>query len=71
MITKLKSSIRQANSSDRKQLANLIHFGTLVHRHLDWRPPLEWIGHDPFIVIEEDHRLIAALACPPDPKSVV
>jgi ribosomal protein S18 acetylase RimI-like enzyme len=71
MVTKLKHSIRQANSSDQKQLANLIHFGTLVHRHLDWRPPLEWIGHDPFLVLEEDNRLVAALACPPDPPSVV
>ena len=71
MVTKLKHSIRQANSSDQKQLANLIHFGTLVHRHLDWRPPLEWIGHDPFLVLEENNRLVAALACPPDPPSVV
>lgn len=71
MVTKLKHSIRQANSSDQKQLANLIHFGTLVHRHLDWRPPLEWIGHDPFLVLEEDNHLVAALACPPDPPSVV
>ena len=71
MVTKLKQSIRQANSSDQKQLANLIHFSTLVHRHLDWRPPLEWIGHDPFLVLEEDNRLVAALACPPDPPSVV
>ncbi len=71
MVTKLKHSIRQANSSDQKQLANLIHFGTLVHRHLDWRPPLEWIEHNPFLVLEEDNRLVAALACPPDPPSVV
>ena len=71
MVTKLKHSIRQAKNSDQKQLANLIHFGSLVHRHLDWRPPLEWIGHDPFLVLEEDNRLVAALACPPDPPSVV
>jgi len=71
MVTKLKYSIRQANISDQKQLANLVHFGTLIHRHLDWRPPLEWIGHYPFLVIEKDDQLIAALACPPDPPSVV
>lgn len=71
MVTKLKHFIRQAKNSDQKQLANLIHFGSLVHRHLDWRPPLEWIGHDPFLVLEEDNRLVAALACPPDPPSVV
>ena len=71
MVIKLKYSVRPANSNDHKQLANLIHFGTLVHRHLDWRPPLEWIGHTPFLVLEEGNRLVAALACPPDPPSVV
>lgn len=71
MVVKLKHSIRPANSNDHNQLANLIHFGTLVHRHLDWRPPIEWIGHTPFLVLEEDNRLVAALACPPDPPSVV
>ncbi|UCD42409.1 MAG: GNAT family N-acetyltransferase [Chloroflexota bacterium] len=71
MVIKLKHSIRPANINDHKQLANLIHFGTLVHRHLDWRPPLEWIGHTPFLVLEEENRLVAALACPPDPPSVV
>ena len=71
MVVKLKHSIRPANSKDLNQLANLIHFGTLVHRHLDWRPPLEWIGHTPFLVLDDDNRLVAALACPPDPPSVV
>lgn len=71
MVIKLSSTIRQANSEDQKNLANLIHFGTLVHRHLDWRPPLEWIGHTPFLVLEDNKRLVAALACPPDPTSVV
>ena len=54
MVTKLKHSIRKANIRDQQQLANLIHFETLVHRHLDWRPPLEWIGYDPYLVLEED-----------------
>jgi ribosomal-protein-alanine N-acetyltransferase len=71
MVIKLKYSVRPVNSNDHKQLANLIHFGTLVHRHLDWRPPLEWIGHTPFLVLEEGNRLVAALACPPEPPSVV
>jgi len=71
MIIKTKSSIRQATSEDQQDLANLIHFGTLVHRHLDWRPPLEWIGSQPFLVLEKDNRIAAALACPPDPASVV
>jgi len=70
VVIKLNSSVRQANNEDQGQLANLIHFETLVHRHLDWRPPLEWIGYEPYMVLEKDKRLVAALACPPDPPSV-
>lgn len=70
MITRTKITIRQATIDDQQELANLIHFGTLVHRHLDWRPPIEWIGEQPYLVLEDDKRIIAALACPPDPPSV-
>jgi ribosomal protein S18 acetylase RimI-like enzyme len=71
MITRTKTTIRQATADDKQDLANLIHFGTTVHRHLDWRPPLEWIGEEPFLVLEDEHRIKAALACPPDPESMV
>ena len=70
MIAKTKSTIRTATSDDKQELANLIHFGTLVHRPLDWRPPLEWIGEQPFLVLEDGHRIVAALASPPDPESI-
>jgi len=70
MILQTQTTIRAVNTQDRTQLANMIHFGTYVHRHLDWRPPLDWIGHDPFFAVESDERLVAALACPPDPPSI-
>jgi len=50
---------------------HLINFEAYVHRHLDYRPPLDWIGQEPFLVIEEGNRIKASLACPPDPPSVV
>ena len=58
--------IRAATITDRQRLANLIHFGMYVHRHLDWKPPLEWIGNQPYLVAEKNGELLAALACPPD-----
>jgi [ribosomal protein S18]-alanine N-acetyltransferase len=70
MITQVQSSVRPVTSSDRQKLANLIHFEILVHRHLDWRPPLDWVGYQPFLMIEQNKNLIAALACPPDPPNV-
>ncbi len=58
--------IRNASSSDRSRLANLIHFSPYIHQHLDWKPPLEWIGRTPYLLIEKGGALLAALACPPD-----
>jgi ribosomal protein S18 acetylase RimI-like enzyme len=51
-------------------LANLIHFETRVHRHLDWRSPLDWIEQNPFLVAERGKELLAALVCPQDPPGV-
>jgi hypothetical protein len=62
--------IDQAKSQDIQQLANLIHFDSYVHRHLDYRPPLDWVGDYPFNVLRENGRITAALACPPDPPHV-
>ena len=65
-MTEIEYSIRNAQSNDRSRLANLIHFGTYIHQHLDWKPPLDWIGSEPYLLVEKDAELFAALACPPD-----
>lgn len=70
METDVNLSVREATVADRHKLANLIHFEVYVHRHLDWRPPLDWLGRDPYLVAEQDGKIIAALACPPDPPHI-
>lgn len=70
MVTQIQLAVREAASQDRQQLANLIHFEVNVHRHLDWRPPLDWLGSPPYLVAELNGSLVAALACPPDPPGV-
>ena len=55
--------LRPAVPSDHRQLTNLMHFSPYVHRHLDWRYPLDWIGASPFFVLENDGQISAALAC--------
>jgi ribosomal protein S18 acetylase RimI-like enzyme len=57
-------NIRKVINSDRSRVANLIHFGTYVHQHLDWRSPLEWIGRQPYLAIENSEGFMATLACP-------
>ncbi|MCI0519792.1 MAG: GNAT family N-acetyltransferase [Chloroflexi bacterium] len=66
----LPATVRSARDDDVHQLANLMHFEIHAHRHLDWRPPLEWIGSPPYLVREALGRIHAALACPPDPPRV-
>lgn len=70
MLPDDRVTVRPVEASDRNQLSNIIHFEARVHRHLDWRPPLEWIGFQPFLVALRNNQIIAALACPPDPPGV-
>src|SRR5512142_621413 len=62
--------IRPATRSDQQKIADLIFFESHVHRHLDWRTPLDWLGFSPYWVCEEGRQITAALACPPDPDSI-
>jgi ribosomal protein S18 acetylase RimI-like enzyme len=62
--------IRPAVFSDQRRLAGLLNGSPQVHRHLDWRKPLDWIGTPPFLVLEKEDRILAALACPPDPPGI-
>jgi ribosomal protein S18 acetylase RimI-like enzyme len=63
-------AIRPVEYKDKQRLANLLHFETRVHCHLDWRTPLDWIGHQPFLIVERGNQIQATLACPPDPPSI-
>jgi ribosomal-protein-alanine N-acetyltransferase len=63
-------SIREATLEDRQRLANLIHFEVYVHRHLDWRPALDWLNYKPYLVLESDEQLHGVLACPVDEPEI-
>ena len=60
----INTLVRPADSTDHQQLSNLIFFEARLHRHLDWRSPLDWLGERFFWALEEDNRISAALACP-------
>ena len=69
-MTSMPISVRGAHKGDRLRLGSLIQFEPFIHRHMDWRQPLDWLGHSPYLVAEKNNRVIAALACPPDPAEV-
>jgi hypothetical protein len=63
-------SIRQADWQDAIAIQRLINAHSLVHRYLDWRDPLQWLGPQPFLLLEKNHELQATLACPADPANI-
>lgn len=62
--------VRPAVTADQKQISNLIFFENHVHRHLDWRTPLDWLGSGSYWVLEDERHITAALACPQDPPGI-
>lgn len=58
---------RPATVNDRAELARLINTAPRIHRHLDWCAPLDWLGYQPFWVIDSDEGLQCALVFPEDP----
>lgn len=66
----INSLIRPVGLSDHQQLSNLIFFETHIHRHLDWRSPLEWLGAPYYWAMEEGQRITAALACPTEEEGI-
>ncbi len=62
--------LRPAVSADQQQIADLILFEQRIHRHLDWRGSagMAWISA--VLCVGKRGRIVAALACPPDPPSI-
>jgi len=66
MVSPANINIREANHKDRQNLAHLIETETFVHRHLDWKPVLDWIGKEPFLLAERGEKIIGVLSAPSD-----
>ena len=66
----INSLVRPASPKDHQQLSNLIFFESRLHRHLDWRSPLEWLGAPFYWALEEGGQITAALACPPEREGI-
>ncbi|MEP6893973.1 MAG: N-acetyltransferase [Chloroflexota bacterium] len=60
----INSLVRPASLDDHQKLSNLIFFESRLHRHLDWRSPLEWLGAPFYWALDDGHQIVAALACP-------
>jgi ribosomal-protein-alanine N-acetyltransferase len=61
---------RVAQKSDYSAIHSFTNSLNYMHRHLDWRDSMEWLGREPFWIMEEDKEIQAVLACPPEPVQV-
>ena len=62
--------VRPVEDADYHRLVNLIHFEAVVHRHLDWLAPLDWLQYEPFMVACVEDNLVGVLSCPVDPSGI-
>ncbi len=70
MLFARQQTMRLADRRDKEQVVSLMQTAPRVHVHLDWRPAEDWLGEQPFFVLERGDRIVAALACPPDPAGL-
>jgi ribosomal protein S18 acetylase RimI-like enzyme len=63
-------SLRQVTREDFPSIRELLEHKEYLHRHLDWRTPTDWLGSQPFTLLEKDGKPQAALAFPEDPPGV-
>jgi len=69
-VAMLNTLVRPVSPADHQQLSNLIFFETRLHRHLDWRQPLEWLGNPFYWALDNGSHITAALACPPEAPNI-
>jgi len=64
------TTFRQADSADLSRLSHFLATSPRMHRHLDWSPPLDWLGEQPFWIAEKNSQVEAVLAMPADPPGI-
>ena len=63
-------TVRQARKQDIPSVTEFLNEALLVHRHLDWRPLMDWIDREPFLLRYNGNQLTALLSCAPDPAGI-
>jgi ribosomal-protein-alanine N-acetyltransferase len=63
-------TLRPLGKTDHSMLIDFLQGDTRIHRHLDWRPPVEWLGTTPFWAMEKNGKIEGLIASPDDPPGV-
>jgi len=57
---------RPANRSDHTSLSAFLGGDIKLHRHMDWRTKLDWLGYQPFWLLKDKRQIQGVLSFPPD-----
>lgn len=68
--TPAQYSLRAAQKEDRGLIQRFIQSPAYTFRHLDWRDPLDWLGRQPFWILEKSGDIQAVLCCMTEPDEV-
>ncbi len=56
-------SVRPADHADIHAINDFLEKRIKIHRHLDWLSPTEWLGHQPYLIMENKGGIEALLIC--------
>jgi ribosomal protein S18 acetylase RimI-like enzyme len=62
--------IREATRDDYTALKTFVDSAHFVYHHLDWCPVFDWLGTQPFLILENEDGFLGLLACPVDSTGV-
>jgi [ribosomal protein S18]-alanine N-acetyltransferase len=61
-----RSYITNAIPDQKQEISNFLNQDNLIHRHLDWFSPLDWLGQSPFLIEKLDRNIQAILIAAPE-----
>lgn len=65
-ISPQKHTIVNATPEDQLEIIRLLNQENLIHQHLDWCSPVDWLGQQPFLVEKLAYQIQAVLLAAPE-----
>lgn len=62
--------IKQSEKKDNNAIEFLMNYEFFVHKHVDWRPSLDWLGNPAFQIAMDENEIIACLSMPNEVENV-
>ena len=59
-------TITNATTDQKLEISSFLQAANLIHSHLDWFSPLDWLGQSPFLVEKLDQKIQAILIAAPE-----